>query len=623
MHTKNYVLSACLLAGLSVYAQQQPTEKLDEVVVTDSKFELKRENSGKVVVNISREELEQNQGRTLAEVLNTVGGIEINGSRSNAGQSLSYYVRGGNNRQVLVVIDGVQVSDPSAIANDFDLRLLDINSIENIEIIKGAASTLYGNGAATAVINITTKKASGDKIAAQFTAVAGTNESQHDRNFSINDYQNRVGVNGTLGGVTYVAGFGNQYTDGLSAVIDENSDEKDAFSRYNANVKVGYAFSETFKVSLYGIYDHFDTAYDNSFPLEDAPFTSQSDQKRVGLSSEYKYGAGSLTLNAAYNNIERSFESNFPSAYDSDSYIVDIFNKYTFNDRFYTVLGFNYVEGRTNFGEKEETSNADPYVNVVYVSDFGFNMNAGARLNNHSEYGSHFIYNLNPSYTLKMGESYAKVFGSYATSYISPSLTQLYGDFGANPDLEPEEDRTIEGGLEFSSASSFRISGTYFNRREDNFIAYQTIDFDTFESQYRNALEIYDVQGVEAQLEANLMTGLTLRGNYTFTENKDKPGLRVPKHKVNGLVGYTFASRTFASVNYQYTGKRTDTDFSTSENLELKAFGTFDFYLSHTLADPNIKFFVGLNNAFNEEYTELIGYTTRGRNIRFGINLNL
>jgi vitamin B12 transporter len=623
MQTKNHVLSACLLAGLSVYAQQQPAEKLDDVVVTDSKFELKRENSGKVVVNISREELEQNQGKTLAEVINTVGGIEINGSRSNAGQSLSYYVRGGNNRQVLVVIDGVQVSDPSAIVNDFDLRLLDINSIENIEIIKGAASTLYGNGAATAVINITTKKASGDKIAAQFTAVAGTNESQNDRNFSINDYQNRVGVNGTLGGLTYVAGFGNQYTDGLSAVIDEDSKEKDAFSRYNANLKLGYVFSKKFKLSLYGIYDHFDAAYDNSFPIEDAPFTSQSDQKRFGLSSVYDYGAGSLTVNAAYNTIARSFESNYPSAYDSDSYVMDIFNKYVFNDQFYTVLGFNYVEGRTDFGEKEKTSNADPYVNVVYVSDFGFNMNAGARLNNHSEYGSYFIYNLNPSYALKFGDSYAKVFGSYATSYISPSLTQLYGDFGANPNLEPEEDRTLEGGLEFDFASKFRVSGTYFNRREDNFIAYQTIDFDTFESQYRNAAEVFDVQGIEAQLEADLMTGLTLRGNYTFTENKDKPGLRVPKHKINGLVGYTLASNTFASVNYQYTGKRTDTDFSTGNNMELKAFGTFDFYLSHTLTNPNIKFFVGLNNAFNEDYVELIGYTTRGRNIRVGLNLNL
>ena len=58
---------------------------LDEVVVSDSRFELKRENSGKTVIKISSQEIENNQGRTISELINTKSGIEINGSRSNAG----------------------------------------------------------------------------------------------------------------------------------------------------------------------------------------------------------------------------------------------------------------------------------------------------------------------------------------------------------------------------------------------------------------------------------------------------------------------------------------------------------------------------------------------------------
>lgn len=139
-------------------------EALDEVVLTDTRFALKRENSGKTVIKISREEIERNQGRTVAELINTKSGFEINGSRSVAGQNLGYFIRGGNNRQVLVLIDGVQVNDPSLVSNEFDLRLLDLNTIESIEIVKGASSTLYGNAAATAVINITTRKASKNKI---------------------------------------------------------------------------------------------------------------------------------------------------------------------------------------------------------------------------------------------------------------------------------------------------------------------------------------------------------------------------------------------------------------------------------------------------------------------------
>ena len=152
------VLLTTALVNAQLKQDSTKVEQLEEVVITDSRFPLKREHSGKTIIKITTEELQRNQGKTIAEVINTKSGIEINGSRSNAGQNLSAFIRGGNNRQVLVLIDGIQVSDPSTLTNNFDLRLLDIHQIESVEIIKGASSTLYGNGAATAVINIVTKK---------------------------------------------------------------------------------------------------------------------------------------------------------------------------------------------------------------------------------------------------------------------------------------------------------------------------------------------------------------------------------------------------------------------------------------------------------------------------------
>ena len=79
------------------------------------------------------------------------------------------------------MIDGVQLNDPSHITNEYDLRLIPISNIESIEIIKGASSVLYGSGAATAVINITTKKASSKAISAKFSSVYGTNRAVGDR----------------------------------------------------------------------------------------------------------------------------------------------------------------------------------------------------------------------------------------------------------------------------------------------------------------------------------------------------------------------------------------------------------------------------------------------------------
>lgn len=616
MNTKKYVFAAGVLACFSGFAQQQP-EELSEVVVTDSKTPLKRENSGKAVVKITQEELKQNPGKSLAEIINTVSGMEINGSRSNAGQNLSYYVRGGNNRQVLVVIDGVQMSDPSQIANDYDLRLLDVNTIESIEIIKGAASTLYGSGAAAAVINITTKKASENSIHASVTSVTGTNEAQDDRDFTLADFRNNINVSGSLDKFTYQVGFGHQKTDGLSAV---EGTESDPFSRQNYNAKVGYGLSQNLNVGIYADYETYDAAYDNSFPLEDADFVATSEQKRIGLTSDFGYNNGKIVLNAAYNTIDRAFESNYPSAYEADSYVLDVYNRYAFGEQFYTVLGFNYVEGRTEYGEQKSSTNADPYANVVYVSDFGLNVNAGARLNNHSDYGSHAVYNLNPSYRFEINDGYVKFFGSYATSYIAPSLSQLYGPYGANPELEPEEDRTIEGGVELNKGI-FRVSANYFNRLEQNYINYVTIDFDTYEALYLNVDEDFTVSGVEAEAEINPTDWLRFRANYTFVESLDRQGLRIPKHKANAILGIDLDKKSFAQVSYQYTGSRTDADFVNGGNVELDAFNLVDLYVSRKILEDKVNIFWGFSNIFNEQYTELVGYTTKGRNFRFGFNM--
>ena len=327
---KRLFYSLVLLSTFTLNAQQQQdstkVEELKEVVITDSRFKLKRENSGKTIIKINVSELEKNQGKTVAELINTKSGIEINGSRSNGGQNLGYFIRGGNNRQVLVLIDGIQVSDPSQVASDYDLRLLDINQIESIEIIKGAASTLYGNAAATAVINITTKVASKETISAVFSSSIGTNQSSDDKSNNIADFNNSIAISGASNKITYATSLGHQYLDGMSAVAVGT--ERDAFSRTNANIKIGYKATDNFSLDVYANHDRYTADYDNTYPaFEDAPFTSKSKQYRVGVSPKLNYIKGSFTVNAAYNNIERDIKSSFPNNYVGKSLIIDVFNK--------------------------------------------------------------------------------------------------------------------------------------------------------------------------------------------------------------------------------------------------------------------------------------------------------
>ena len=634
----------CSILGVlsAGFAQSQTdstkVEKLNEVVVTDSKFQLKRENSGKVITKITSKDLEKLQGQSIAEIIGRTVGVEINGVRSNAGQNLSYFVRGGRNRQVLILIDGIQVTDPSQIANDYDLRLLNADQVESIEILKGASSTLYGSGAATAVINIKLKEASEKAFNLNLRSTLGTNQSSDENNYAIQDFRNSVSVNGSVEKFNYLASFGHQFTDGLSAI--ENGTEPDAFNSYNGNVKLGYKFSNAFKLNTYASFDKFKADFDDSFGMMDADNVSFSKQYRIGVSPEFKYNNGSVIVNAAYNDVEREIESSFPSLFNAQSIIVDAFNRYNFSDKFYTVIGVNFQDNQMEsfsipFGESDfsqsidpETAQftiTDPYANVVYVSGFGLNINAGLRLNNHSEYGSHLVYNLNPSYKVDLDFGYVKGLASYSTAFITPSLFQLFEPSYGNADLEPEENQTIEVGTEISIKDKATFSLVYFNRNEDNFIDF--IDTGGFVFQYQNIEESFTASGLELVAQAKLTNALDINLNLTYTSLDEDLSLRIPEIKVNLRLDYKVSNATLVSLSYQYNDEREDLVFNntTFENdtVTLESYGLLDFYISHKFIKNKMTVFANVTNIFNEDYQELFGFTTRGRGINLGFNLNM
>ena len=624
------------------YAQKENSigtiEELDEVVITNSKFELKKENSGKVITKISQKELQQQQGKSIAEIINSTVGIEINGTRSNAGQNLSYFVRGGRNRQVLILIDGIAVTDPSQIANDYDLRLLNADQVESIEILKGASSVLYGSGAATAIINIKLKEATKDKISGNFRSVLGSNQSQKDSNYAIEDFRNSVSLNGTFKNLSYLASFGNQYTNGLSAIADGN--EADAFNSINGNLKLGYDFSESFGLNIYGSFDKYKADFDDSFTFSDADNQAITNQYRLGLSSKLNYAKGNITVNAAYNNIERKVESNFPTLFESESIVVDAFNRYTFNDTFFSVLGVNAQDnkmesftipfGETSFSQSIDPEMAkftivDPYLNVVYKSHVGLAINAGIRLNNHSEYGSHLVYSVNPSYKVDLDFGYLKGITSYSTAYITPSLFQLFEPSFGNPELNPEENATFEVGFELGIKNSSTISLVYFNRRESNFIDF--VDLGGFVFEYNNIEEVFTASGLELIGNYKFSNKINLSFNAAYTKVDENLNLRIPEIKAHARLDFKLDKKTDMSIAYQYNDERHDSYFNNltfmNESVTLQNYSLLDLYINRKVLKNKMTVFANVANIFNEDYQELFGFSTRGRNVNIGFNLSL
>ena len=171
------IQALCLLTCVFLFAQNDLVQ-LDEVTVTDSRFERSVSKTGRSVTLLTSKDIEPFLVGTLSDLLTNQVGIHINGAHSHPGSELSYFIRGGNNRQVLVLIDGVPVSDPTQIENDFDLRTIDLSSIESVEIIRGAASSLYGSAAATAVIKITTNKPKQQSLSGSIRTIYGTNNDK-------------------------------------------------------------------------------------------------------------------------------------------------------------------------------------------------------------------------------------------------------------------------------------------------------------------------------------------------------------------------------------------------------------------------------------------------------------
>ena len=581
---------------------------LEEVVVVDSRFEIKRSQSGKTVIKISEKELKNYQGRSLPELLQTYGGINLIGSRSAAGQNQSFSIRGGRNNQVLILIDGVRVSDPSRISNDFDLNLLNLADIVSIEIVKGATSTLYGSSASTGVVNITTKKSS-KKLTVNLGSTIGTQQTANTAFNKISYLSNFANFSGTKDSFQYKLSLGSQNIYGLSSI--DVGTEIDPFIQTNFGFQLGRK-GKYLDWNLTFNKDHSGTSFDNVFgTASDDNSTLVTDLDRFSLSSTYAYDKGSLQAVLGLQNTDRVFTGGYNQTLQGSNLALDVFNKYTIKERFYSVLGFAHQN--TSYEGAPSNVQNDVYLNFVYLSNAGFNFNLGSRMNNHNTYGSHFTYSINPSYSFRFAnEDRLKIVSSISSAFIPPSSYQLYDFYSGNLDLKPEENTTLELGTEWNSGTQSRASLVFFKRTEDPTLIY---DFATY--RYGNSEERVTYSGIEFEYQNKLFDVVDLRMNYTYNETELGDLIYLPKHAFGAVLDYDLSSATHLNSSIQHTGSRVG--LSTAP---LNAYTLVDTKVTHRFKNQKLSTFFILANIFDADYIEIEDYSTQGRNFRLGVNLS-
>ncbi|HEX2532508.1 MAG TPA: TonB-dependent receptor plug domain-containing protein [Chitinophagaceae bacterium] len=267
MRKASLSVAALTLTLLAQAQQDTATRPLDEVVVTATKYPLKLSQTGKVLSVINRETIERNLGKDLPQLLTEQTSILVNGAFSNPGKDKSLFLRGASNDYTLILLDGVPVNDPSGVGGALDLRLLPLDNIERIEILKGSQSTLYGADAVAGVINIITRKA-GPKAIGGF---AGASYG------SYNTVQANAGVNGRTSALDYNVNYNYTETDGISEALDTTKAanfDKDGFRRHSLQTMLTFHAGKKLHLSPFYRYTWYGGNFDaDAFTDADTRFS--------------------------------------------------------------------------------------------------------------------------------------------------------------------------------------------------------------------------------------------------------------------------------------------------------------------------------------------------------------
>jgi vitamin B12 transporter len=635
---KKFLLVTAVVISSQVYAQQDSTKNLDELVVTATKSPLKQSQTGKVVTVIDQETLQRSAGKTLGEILNFQAGVFVNGANNTLGTNPDNYLRGSASGNTLILLDGIPVMDPSYINNSFDLNSINPDQIEKIEILKGAQSTLWGSDAVAGVINIITKKGGAKKI--------GTTAG-----FSYGSYQTwkaNAGINGKLDKFTYNLNYNHTESSGFSSAHDSSGRgnfDKDGFKQDNVQANLAYAITPRLTVTGLSNYGKYLTDLDAGAFTDDKDFTGTNTNLVNSVALVYKTLKTTLNFTNTLVNSKRTLSDDSVSIggfskfsrgmYKGASFVSELYGNFTLAEKLSLVAGVQRMALNTDqsymslssYGPYEtalgndlaKTTNYAAYASLLLLNANGFNAEAGVRYNDHIIYGSNATYTLNPSYNI---DENTRVFVNISSAFKIPSLYQLYSEYG-NKDLQPETSNNYEAGVQsFTSnkKNSLRIVG--FKRDIRQLIIFYT-DPTTFESKYINRDQQNDY-GFE--VESNMSIGKIGNwvNNITYVDGegltndvKVKNFYRRPNFTFSSILTLQPVKALTLMPSFRFVGSRLKAQYDAGP-ASMPQFYTLDFYAGYQFCQQ-LRAFVDVRNITDQKYFDIIGYNSRQSNFTIGL----
>lgn len=641
MSKKFAILSTLMLASISAFSQQEKVQEkiLDPVIVTANKTEQKQSTTGKVITVITKEQIEKSAGKSVAQILNEQAGITINGALNNLGSVQTTFMRGASSGRTLILIDGIPVNDPTMINNEFDLNLISLNNVEQIEICKGAQSTLYGSDAIGGVINIiTTKKDISKPLNAKATASFG----------NYGTFKGNAQLYGKIDKLSYTARYAKLSSTGFSAAYDstgKNNFDNDGYNGDNVAASLQYQASKAFAVKTFVQYSQYKTDLDASAFTDEKNYFAKDKGLFTGAGFTYKKNDFSLTGNYQYSNNKRYFDDNFSTGattystntYNGASNYFELYTSFKVVKNITALVGSDFRTATMNGQYFSSSWGASPYkdtslhqysayASLIYTAFKNrMHIELGGRYNHHSRYGTNDTYTFNPSYNFT---EHWKIMGSIATGFKSPSIYQLYDTYSGNEDLKPEKSTNYEAGFQFID-KKINVRTVFFYRTIDNGIDYNYISY-----KYYNYIA-QKVTGIEFEATVHPIQQLNIGANYTYmagqetsqnrVTNQDtityKYLLRRPKNSINISVGYQIIPQLYISISSKYVSSRYDVGGYMVPDVNLASYILLNAYAEYKLSKYT-KLFVDAQNITNKKFFDVYGYNSIPFLINGGITFN-
>ncbi len=626
---------AFALAASIAFADTDSDTKVSEVVVTATRTPTPVQQVANSITVIDSKTIAQQQLEDLPDALATVPGVNTV-STGGPGEQTSLFVRGTNSNHVLVLIDGIDVSDPS-IPSGFDFGQTLLGDVSRIEVLRGPGSSLYGSQAIGGVINIITTAPGGPP------AVSASLEGG-----SFGTFNQRLAANGEVDHVGYALDVEHYRSDDTPVTPTDllppgQKAIGDAYDNLTASGRFSAALSDDLKLNLTVRYTRailrFTGDNENLFPSVPDAVQSVQDRGELFTRAEAQQSLldGRMTSvlgvdYTGYRTHEQDPDTGFgppaPVISDGARAGADWQGTISLAAGETLVLGLGDKDDRLqNAGVPAHDNDGWGFAELQSTPLPGLATAASVRFDDYAREGGAPTWHVGATYTV--ASTGTKLNATAGTAFAAPTLTDLFVsfpafDFFANPNLKPERSFGYDLGVEQPlAADRYRVGVTWYHNDIRDLID-STFDPVTFTSSLGNVDKAV-TYGIESFVSAKVTDRLDLRADYSWTIAKDAETdlelIRRPKNKVSSTATWRATDRLTLSATALYVGSWVDANRSFSiTRLNADPFATFNLAAEYRTT-VNTVIYGRIDNLLDRRYQDPVGFLQPGIGAFVGVRL--